>query len=253
MTSDEVSHVGRAALWVGFIGMFFPTLYFAAEAFRAKASRRSYFYETLTAAITGIASVAYLTMATQQGYAGGEGEGHRQFFYARYIDWTLTTPLMLIDIACLAGASFDQQFLLVIADILMIVAGLIGANMNEGAKHEEYKWAFFALGMMFYMPIVHFLIFDLSGARGKSASLARSVGCWTLVLWSAYPLVWMIAEGTGTISCDTEAIVYTILDILAKSVFGFMIVSARDAIEEANARSSGDAPLMLPGDDRDDE
>ena len=41
------------------------------------------------------------------------------------------------------------------------------------------------------------------------------------------------------ISPDTEAICYTILDVLAKSVFGLMIVSARDAIEDANRAGSG--------------
>lgn len=239
MTHNKIGDVGHAALWIGFFGMFLPTLYFAMVVANAKSKGRSFFFETLTMSITAIASIAYLMMATNQGYVGGEDDGDRQFFYVRYIDWTLTTPLMLLDIAGIAGASFDTQFLLVLTDIMMIVAGLVGAHMNEGSDHESYKWAFFAMGMFFYMPIVYFLLQEIPGGRGKSAAaLAKTVGLFTLVLWSAYPIVWFIAEGTETISPDTEAIMYTILDVLAKSVFGFMIVSAREALDEASARAS---------------
>ena len=128
---------------------------------------------------------------------------------------------MLLDIAGLAGSNTDTKSLLIMTDVLMILAGVIGANMNEDSSgdHEHYKWAFFALGLMFYMPIVSFLANDLGKGSGKAAALGRKVGFFTLVLWSAYPIVWVVAEGTEVISPDTEAIAYTILDVLAKSVF----------------------------------
>jgi len=241
MTSDEIGDVGHSALWVGFAGMFLPSIYFWSVALNAKAGGSSYYFETLTATITSIASLAYLIMATDQGYEGGSDTGDRQFFWIRYVDWTLTTPLMLLDIAGLAGANADSKMLLVMTDILMVLAGVIGANMNEDSSgdHEHYKWAFFALGMMFYMPIVSFLVSDLGKGSGKAGALSKKVGFLTLVLWSAYPVVWVVAEGTEVISPDTEAICYTILDVLAKSVFGLMIVSARDAIEDANRAGSG--------------
>jgi bacteriorhodopsin len=30
--------------------------------------------------------------------------GCRQFFYARYVDWSITTPLLLLDLGLIAGA-----------------------------------------------------------------------------------------------------------------------------------------------------
>lgn len=230
-----ITSVGRSALWIGFLGMFLPSMYFAASIVDLMKRKRGYYFETLTLLITSIASVAYLTMATDQGFEGGNHR--RQFFYARYVDWTVTTPLMLLDIAGLAGASSDRTLLIVGSDVLMVVAGLIGANMNEneGAETNEYKWAFFGLGMMFFLPIVQFLC--EIGSYGSeipspSMSLARRVGSLTLVLWSAYPVVWVVAEGLEIIHPDTECIAYAILDICAKSVFGFMIVTARDAMDE---------------------
>lgn len=238
---EEISDVGHAALWIGFAGMFLPSIYFWSVALNAKAGGNSYHFETLTATITSLATLAYLIMATDQGYEGGAGTDDRQFFWIRYVDWTLTTPLMLLDIAGLAKANTDAKVLLIMTDVLMILAGVIGANMNDTSSgdNEHYKWAFFALGMMFYMPIVSFLANDLGNGAGKAGALSRKVGFFTLVLWSAYPIVWVVAEGTEVISADTEAICYTILDVLAKSVFGLMIVGARDAIEDANRSGSG--------------
>lgn len=251
MTGDSVTEVGKSALWVGFFGMFFPTMYFMYCVYRAKNAGQSYYFETITMMITGIASIAYLTMATEQGYEGGE-DGTRQFFFARYIDWTLTTPLMLLDIAGLAGVTrSDALGLLLGSDILMIVAGVIGANMNDSnGANEGYKWAFFLIGMLFYMPICYFLLMEMGEGRSKAASLSRTVGMFTLFLWSAYPVVWIVAEGSEIISPDTEAIAYTTLDILAKSVFGLMIVTAREAIEEA---TRGESSRLVLGGSADDE
>merc|ERR1719284_1181401 len=46
----------------------------------------------------------------------------------------------------------------------------------------------------------------------------------TVVTWFFYPIVWIFAEGTGDMSAYAEAICYTALDVIAKSVFGFVLV-----------------------------
>merc|ERR1712130_665916 len=50
-----------------------------------------------------IASLAYLTMATNNGWYTRCHDG-RQFFFARYIDWVVTTPLMLHALAHFANS-----------------------------------------------------------------------------------------------------------------------------------------------------
>merc|ERR1712100_50682 len=67
-----------------------------------------------------IASLAYLTMATGHGYYT-RCDG-RQFYFARYIDWVLTTPLMLHSLVHFAGASDDTFIYMFFMDVLMIVA-----------------------------------------------------------------------------------------------------------------------------------
>lgn len=45
------------------------------------------------------------------------GEGNtREVFYARYIDWLITTPLLLLDLALLAGIPPVDIVLLMVAE-----------------------------------------------------------------------------------------------------------------------------------------
>lgn len=45
--------------------------------------------------------------------------------------------------------------------------------------------------------------------------------------WFAYPIIWILAEGTGVISANAEAICYTVLDVISKAVFGYFVVHAK--------------------------
>lgn len=49
-------------------------------------------------------------------------------------------------------------------------------------------------------------------------------GVWTIFLWFLYPIAWGISEGGNVIAPDSEAIFYGILDLLAKPVFGALLI-----------------------------
>merc|ERR1711907_58726 len=195
----------------------------------------------------GIASVAYLVMATGNGslYVLGHDAKYRQFLFARYIDWVFTTPLQLLDLAGLAGASNDVTLWLLCTDALMIASGLIGALLTD----NNLKWAFWGYGMLFFMPIVYFLVYDLPASAeatgGAAASIVKKVAMLTVITWSAYPIVWIVGEGASLISADAEAIAYCALDVTAKSVFGWFIINAREGIDQALAASDSMGQQLL--------
>ena len=58
----------------------------------------------------------------------------RSFFFARYIDWIVTTPLLLLDLFLLAGLSSNEINTLIAYDVMMIVTGLMGALTTTSAK-----------------------------------------------------------------------------------------------------------------------
>lgn len=166
-----------------------------------------------------IASVAYLTMALGYGYTVRCCDG-RSFYYARYIDWTITTPLLLWEVLDVSNMIAPHRHFIYFLDLLMIIAGLIGSLICGGEK-----WIFFGFSMLCFIPI----LFQLCAVNRKFNHMSNQVlqqAVYLIVIsWFFYPIVWILAEGTSTISANAEAILYTVLDIIAKSGLGWHFVS----------------------------
>jgi bacteriorhodopsin len=264
---NRVTRGGRIALWVGFALLFLPAVFFINryiaivylhEDVNSVDIRIGSFIGNRILKFIGepalfcgvvcfIASIAYLAMATGHGYYVRCCDG-REFYYARYLDWIITTPLMLHGIVYLGGFDNDTWTYLFFQDILMIAAGLIGSTTCTSDK-----WIFFAFSMLNFIPILHYIVaemkkeldvqlYDEDGnvvqkiAEGsKLGATVPFVWFWLtfkraafllVTVWSLYPVVWILAEGTGVISSNGEAIFYTILDVIAKSAFGYLIAFA---------------------------
>jgi len=67
----------------------------------------------------------------------------------------------------------------------------------------------------------------------RKAELYGKVASITAFFWCGYPLVWVLAEGHGVVTVDFECILYTVLDICSKAVFGFVICDARYLFDAA--------------------
>jgi bacteriorhodopsin len=90
----------------------------------------SVIYHLMTALVTIIAFVSYLAMVME---LGG--------LWIRYLDWVTTTPLLLIDIAFLAGMPAALVCFLAVVDALMIVTGFAA----ETAETAAQVWVMFGL------------------------------------------------------------------------------------------------------------
>ncbi|KAI9893085.1 MAG: ion channel activity [Vezdaea aestivalis] len=240
MTVDETITVrGSSWYWAVFAIMLFSTLVFGGLAFTQPRSKRIFHY--ITAAITGVASIAYFTMASNLGWApiGVEflrsnpkvGGRTRSIFYARYVDWVITTPLLLLDLLLTAGVPWPTIMSTIIFDEVMIITGLIGALVSS-----NYKWGYFVFGCFAFFGV----IWNVNTARLHTKSLGADVtkaflytGVWTLFLWFFYPIAWGLSEGGNVISPDGEAVFYGILDILAKPVFGALLLFFHRGIDPA--------------------
>jgi bacteriorhodopsin len=154
---------------------------------------------------------------------------YRQVFWARYIDWSLTTPLLLLDLAFLAGMDGASILVAIVADLIMVLLGLFAAF----GSHDGQKWGYYAMACIAYLVIVWQLV--VSGRRAvaakdnKTAKLFAAIGGFTLILWTLYPIVWGIGDGARKWSVDAEIIAYAVLDVLAKPVFGFWLIFAHAA------------------------
>lgn len=103
---------------------------------------RVFFY--ITAAVNATACIAYFTMGSNLGFApiGVEFQRSnpkvagilRQVFYTRYIDWVITTPLLLTDLMLTAALPWPTILWTIFLDEVMIITGLIGALVTTRYK-----------------------------------------------------------------------------------------------------------------------
>jgi bacteriorhodopsin len=243
---QHITSFGANVLWVTFIAFFVTFVVFAAKTFALKSSERANAYTSLF--LITIAAIAYYSMATGLGVSE-ERRAHthtyRQLFYARYVDWVFTTPLLLLELVLLSGLDLGTTLWIIGADIAMIVTGLFGA-LETGA----FKWGWFFAGCLFMVFVLVGLLKNgrESAFRRNSdiGNLYSGLSISLLVLWCAYPIVWAASEGKAVISSDKEVLCYAVLDILAKIVFSTIIFIKHPIVVSANAEANSrlDEPLL---------
>ncbi len=230
----------EAFLWIGTAGMTIGALSFLLLGRKARDEGRDLVLITFFVAF--VAATAYLAMALGQGVVDIDG---REVFYARYIDWIITTPLLLLDLAILAGVGRVLTSWLLGLNVYMIATGLI-AGLTPGG--ERYIW--FAVSTVAFIGILYLIVGRfLAIARARGPEVARlfyRLAALTAVLWTAYPVVWLLGtEGTGAISLTAEVGVFMVLDLSAKIGFGFLLLANRKVLHAEEA-----PPVDEPGGDR---
>lgn len=217
-------------LWIGAIGMA-AGLVLMLILGRTVAAERKH-HVVVSSFVLAIASLAYFAMANGQGTLVVDG---RVVYYARYIDWVFTTPLLLIGLMTVAmprlqspGQARDRNALLgtvIGADLLMIVTGAIGALTVD----TTVKYLWFAFGCIAFLVVLYEILIPIRAAardRGPEHVHLYDRLLWTLmVLWFVYPIVWVLGtEGSQVIGLSAEVGIFAIVDILAKVGFGLLLV-----------------------------
>lgn len=112
----------------------------------------------------------------------------REVYWARYVDWSITTPLLLLDLAFLAGLSGANILVAVVADVIMILTGLFAALTID----TNAKWGYYAIAIIAYLVIIYQLGINgrhvVQSKDNKTATFFAAIGGFTLVLWTVYPM-----------------------------------------------------------------
>merc|ERR1712225_131999 len=208
---EKVGETGTKTLWVVFVLMFISTLAF-------------YYFAMATGDGN---SFAHIVVKEAHKHTPDTVEHiFRQVFWARYVDWALTTPLLLLDLAFLAGMNGANITVTIVADLIMVLLGLFAAF----GRTDGQKWGYYTIACIAYLVIVYQLVVPgrraVAAKSNSTAKLFASIGGFTLILWTLYPVVWGIGDGARKRSVDAEIIAYAVLDVLAKPVFGFWLLFA---------------------------
>ena len=214
---DLWAAVGAAALAAGTL----PSVYFALN---DPENRR---YYGILAAITAIAAVSYTLTSLGIGSIPLDGA---TFYIPRYVDWLLTTPLLILYMALLCKPGKQLYALLIGLDVALILLG-VAAILTEGALSVTL----FGAGTAAYLGLAYLLVVELpeqaTFETDRVAIVFTKLRNVTVVLWTMYPVVWLLAPvGFGFLLPSTEMMVIVYLDIITKVGFAVFALLGRDAL-----------------------
>ena len=176
-----------------------------------------------------IAACSYLAMATGQGLVllpAGAG-ATRILYYARYIDWSFTTPLLLLSLALTAMHAGRKQAGaitgMLLADVMMIITAFAFAASETGWM----KWTWFIISCAAFLGVYYVIWVSALQANAPEradvrASYRRNASILS-ILWLIYPLALAVSpDGLNVISDAAGVLFIAILDVLSKVAYGVM-------------------------------
>ena len=232
---------------ITFIAFCAATFYFVLERDSLPVEFRS--TATLAACYLGIGAINYFLML---GYVPRDGmmEGLVKFpTELRYVDWLLTTPLMLIKFPSLLGAASNRMLLvlLIVADVIMIITGYAAEVIfRRGAINEA--WPYFLVGFIAFLFILYLLYSVVSSAQedalGPISEGLDSMKKFILVGWSIYPICFILIMISNTPEMKvSRELLFNIADAVNKIGLAVIAVSAARAV--ARDREIKDAMARL--------
>lgn len=224
--------------FTGYMAMFAASVFFFFE--RGRVDGKWKVSLLVSGLITGIAAVHYYYM---RDYYAITGENPTAL---RYIDWTLTVPLMCVEFYLLtkpAGAKPSLMVKLIVAAALMLVAGYIGeafvplnadGSPAAGATSHSVTWGVIStIGYVYILYTAWFGEVRKLGEQTNNPTVLRGIkilAWFVLVGWAIYPIGYMcmpggwlnIALGWESSSVD---LFYNLADAINKIGFGLVVYS----------------------------
>ena len=224
--------------FTGYMAMFAAAVFFFFERGNVKPKWKTSLL--VSGLITMIAAVHYYYM---RDYYAATGENPTAL---RYIDWTLTVPLMCVEFYLLtkaAGAKLGLLWKLIIAAVVMLLAGYYGeafvpmteaGEPADGATAHSVTWGVIStIGYVYILYTAWFGEVKQLADNSNNPTVVRGVrtlAWFVLVGWAIYPIGYMcmpggwlnVALGWQSSSVD---LFYNVADAINKIGFGLVVYS----------------------------
>lgn len=222
--------------FIGYMAMLASAVFFFVE--RGSVDPKWRISLLVSGLITGIAAVHYYYM---RDFYLATGQSPTAF---RYVDWTLTVPLMCVEFYLLTkpfGAKTATLSKLILASLVMLITGFIG---ETSGIDNNVMWG--VLSTLGYLYIVYEVFAgDVAKLAKESKSEALSNAMFLLKIfitlgWSIYPIGYMVLPGnllSGMFEVSSIDLFYNVADAINKIGFGLVIYSVAIA-ETAKAKKA---------------
>lgn len=227
--------------WLGVLGMSFGAIAFGIGAHNAKNQRWQILY-TLNFFVCAIAAGLYLVMALGQGVDFING---RPTFWARYLSWFISTPLLLLILTYLGKTNLAITVSLLGANAYTIATGFVAAISPYPIN---YIW--YVVSCIAYFATAYLLLYEYRKQAERTfprvVSAFRKLLGIHLILWTLYPIVWIFSTtGLNLLNLDWETMFFTLLDLASKVGFGFFSLQTMRAIEIARRQAKTASSLVV--------
>lgn len=214
-------------LWIGVLGMAAGSA--VIYAMMGKRSGDEEGHSVLHFIVPLVAMSSYFAMVIGQGSVRlADGS---EFYYARYLDWAITTPLLLVGLALTAMKTLQRRpgavLAVILTDVMMIATGFAAGASSV----PSVKWTWYVISCGFFLGVYAVIWGALR--REAQASGSETAQDFTRnatilsVVWLAYPVVFLVGpEGIGAMSLTLTIACYTILDLIAKVAYGILSLGA---------------------------
>ena len=144
----------------------------------------------------------------------------------RYVDWLLTVPLLLLEFVLVLrlphAETYKKGLGLILASAIMVILGYPGETLAIGFA----KVIWWVLAMIPFSYILYEMIKGV-GVSIKTQPLVvqplfKKTRLLIILSWSFYPLVYILPL-FGLSAFASVQVGFTVVDIVAKSVFGILI------------------------------
>ena len=139
-------------------------------------------------------------------------------------------PLTVVTVGILAGAHWTE-FIFISLSGMLSVAGLYAAIIVTSINAT---WPLYALALAAGIPVGIALVYTFRVSAHKVhpeiGRLYDVIGFGLLIAFFGYAITVGVSELGYITTVDQEVIIYAVLDVLTKVVFGFVLIWSREAI-----------------------
>lgn len=231
--------------WIYVIAMAIGALYFISLGNNPRGvPKNEYLVATFIPIWSGL---AYMAMALDQGKVEVAGQITH---YARYIDWIVTTPLLLLALSWTAMYFIATDGTLIASlmgtQVIVVVTGLVA----DLSITDEARFLWYTSGVAAFLVVLWGIWVPLRAkTRGQGVELSRLYDrllIYFTVLWISYPITWLIGpSGLGWVNQTIETLLFCVLPFFSKVGFSYLDLNGLRRLNSAKARATASSQRIL--------
>ncbi|MCU0569349.1 MAG: bacteriorhodopsin [Oculatellaceae cyanobacterium Prado106] len=234
--------------WIYIACMAIGAIYFALLGRNPKGLPRiEYFVATFIPIWSGL---AYLSMVLPGGVdtleQGKLAIAGQTTHFARYIDWIVTTPLLLLALSLTAMHHKTHKdktliFSLMLTQVIVILTGLV-ADLSV-VPWVRYLW--YTIGMVAFLVVLWGIWGPLRAIAHEQdaelSSLYTGLNTFFTVTWICYPIIWILGpSGLGVFNQTVDTFLFCLVPIFSKVVFSFLDLNGLRALRSSGSESGSE-------------